>query len=74
MNDAISPFDRGRILSEMGQKGRYFWTEGSTTPGNGVDGIGAGVQGLDGSSGAEQRIPLRAAFEGTEIELGMPFE
>src|ERR1700692_2737755 len=49
-----------------GQKGRYFWAEWSTVT---VVGVQAGVV-----SGAEQRVPLRAAAEGTVTTLVMPFD
>src|SRR6266550_4517920 len=50
-----------------GQKGKYFWAAGSTPPGTGV-----GVQ--DDASGAEQRVPLRAAGDGTVDSLVIPFD
>src|SRR5487761_336735 len=47
-----------------GQKGRYFWADGSTVI---LDGVQAGVV-----SGAEQSVPPRAATEGTVTRLEVP--
>src|ERR1700674_5686796 len=48
------------------QKGRYFWAEGSTVI---VFGEQAGVV-----SGAEHRVPARAAADGTVFTVVMPFD
>src|ERR1700730_1837443 len=67
VNIPISPLVPGLMpLLGIDQKGRYLWTEGSTPPG-----IGAGVHAGE-VSGAEQRVPLRAATEGTVSKLVMP--
>src|ERR1700730_12537072 len=65
LNIPISPFVPG-LMPRLGtgQKGRYFCTEGSTV-------IGVGVQG-GVVSGAEHRIPPRAATEGAVPTLVMP--
>src|ERR1700688_4665527 len=67
LNMPISPFVPG-LMPPLGtdQKGRYFWTEGSTVI---VVGEQVGVV-----SGAEQRVPLRAAAEGTVSTSVMPFD
>src|ERR1700730_4913832 len=57
--DLMPPLGRG-------QKGRYFCAEASTV-------IAVGVQAGIGS-GAEQRVPLRAAAEGTVSTAVMPFD
>src|ERR1700730_4247175 len=69
LNIPISPFVPGRLPRlGKGHKGRYFPAAASTPPGIGV-GVQAGVV-----SGAEHRIPLRAATEGAVPTLVMPFD
>src|ERR1700756_4823688 len=63
----ISPFEPGWVPPlGAGQKGRYFWADGSTVIGVGEQ---AGVV-----SGAEQRVPPCAATDGTVSTLVMPFD
>src|ERR1700731_4610630 len=67
VNIPISPFAPALMPPlGRGQRGRYFWAEGSTVI---VVGEQAGVV-----SGAEQRVPARAAADGTVSKLVMPFD
>src|SRR4029077_5869342 len=67
LNVPRSPFVPGvRPALGKGHKGRYFWTEGSTAI---IVGTQAGLV-----SGAEQRVPFRAATEGTVSTFVMPFD